>query len=198
MWDIWVALPPEYHQPRAEYTEDDLRAWPASFSPGRSLAAWLRTTLYHEALLRRAEGDYAGAQAALDRAATVQDYPDAGEFRLPFLEKLEAARLAIIRKNYSDAYQAVRQAGESVNAYPSQLTGLAPAVNRLPPKPMELAELSLLEGIARLGMNAKDPRGRELIETTLGVARTLAANLPPNQRQAFLSQFVAWAKLDRS
>ncbi|MCK6455283.1 MAG: hypothetical protein L6Q92_01945 [Phycisphaerae bacterium] len=195
MWELWQALPHEFREPKHHYTADELKAWSALYAPDVSLPAWVRTVLYHEALLLRAEEDYAGAQLALDRAGQVPDYPDSGEFPLPFLEGLEAARLAIARKEYAAALRSVKAARAFILRGPGQATAVRPPVNELPLKPLQSAELDALEATALLATNPNDPRGRELIHRAVRVVKKLASGMPEARREAFMKQFEPWQKL---
>lgn len=195
MWECWQALPAEYRQPKKSYAPDELRSWVQGFSPSTSLCAWVRTVLYFEALLQCAEGNHSAAQLALDRAASVPDFPDASEFKLPFMEGLQRARLEIIHKDYASALKAVAAARLYLLDPSSSATEQAPAVNRLPLRPMDIAEMNLLEGVARLGVNCRDPEGRELVKSALAIPVKLAEELPPEQREAFLKQFEPWRNL---
>jgi len=194
---LFEALPDEYQRPKqdGQYTPEELRRWAGPYWPTPSLPAWVRTVLYDEAVLLHAEGDHAAAQAALDRAATIQDYPDSSEFRLPFLEKLESARLAVIRKDYAAALAAVQAAREFVLDPAVQPTDRSPQVNRLPTTPARAAELDLLEGVALLGQDPSNQTGRARVSRAMELPERLAAALPPERWAEFWRRFESWRLL---
>lgn len=195
VWELWLALPEAYRRPKHPFASQESSVWPKPYRPNPSLPTWIRAIAYHESILLREEGKYAAAQLALDRAANMADYPAADEFRLPFLEQLETARLAIIRKNYPAALKAVQAARDYVVDPVAQPTPGGPAVNLLPITPARAAEPDLLEGVALLATDAKDPRGIDLLGRALAVPEALAERLGTGEREAFLKRFAPWYKL---
>jgi len=211
LWDAWNALPAEFQQPHAGYSNEEVAAWPSAWRVYGPVPTWLQfcgAVLYHEAILARLRGDVAAAQQALDRAGTFEDWltrnPGNDEYRLPFVMRLERARLAIIRKDYAGALSHLDQAEQYVAAVQAHAAAVEagevvsqpiPDVNKLPLSPARRAELNLLRGVALLGLDPASDDGARLVRRALATPVQLAAGLPPEQREAFLKQFESWQQL---
>jgi tetratricopeptide (TPR) repeat protein len=191
LWETWMALPPDFRQPRDNYTERELQAY-GVYRPASLTVAWVRAILYHQARLHDAESDYAAAGESLDRAAGVRDYPLCDELRLSFAIPVEYARLAIARRDYATTLlrldEAELVAGQMV------VSG-EPDINQAPIPPSRQAELRLLRGIALLGLDDKSEAGMRLVQKAIGVPEKMAATLSAAERAAFMKQFEPWQRL---
>lgn len=211
IWEAWNALPDEFHHPKAAYSNEEVKAWPPAWQVFGPDGAWLHfvgAVLYHQAVLQRLRGDYAAARQALDRAATLEDWltqnPGNDEYRLPFILRLERARLAIVTGHHDRALKHLDEAEEYVATVKKHLTGVEagevasqpiPDVNKLPISPARRAEVQLLRGIALLGLDPYSKEGARLIRKALAVPEKLATGLPAEQRQAFIQRFAPWQLL---
>jgi tetratricopeptide (TPR) repeat protein len=202
LWEAWSALPEVYRLPRIDESyyanPKGEMPWATLYHPSCALPAWARTVFYHEVLLLRAEGRYAEARETLRRAATVPDYPECGEFPLPFLECLEHARLDIIDKDYRAALAVLDSCKRTLIGPRLAPTDREPEVNRLPLSAMQSAELSLLEGIARLALDPGDAAGRRLVERAVGVAKTISVEIQGNMRNELMTQIRIWQAMNRN
>lgn len=168
LWEVWNALPAEYRHPKVPYSDEDVKNWPEAwrlYGPSDGQVIMVGAVLYHEAILQRLSGDYAAAHQTLDRAETLFDYltrwPGNDEYHLPLLFRLEQARLAIIKKDYSDALRHLDRAEQYDAAirdyFAKQAAGqidapTVPDVHKLPLSPLRRAEMNLLRGVALLGL----------------------------------------------
>jgi len=189
------AAPRECQTPLEHPSEAQLAAFAATYhgwKPNSGLVTKLRAHLYYKARLALAEGNTAQAQYELDAGRTVAYYACHDEDRLDFNEPLLAARIAIAEKRYREASALIAEAEQHTG-----LPSCSDQANNRPIVSARIAELTLLKGVALLGLNQSDEEAAHLIEQALAVPEKLAAGLPVEQRKTFLSQFVEWTKLAR-
>jgi tetratricopeptide (TPR) repeat protein len=160
------------------------------FVPSTGLTTKLHAHLYFTACLALAEGNVSTAEQTLRVAKGVPLSYCADEDRLDFFEPMLAARIAIADRRYKQALDFIAEA--------EQHAGLPPCsdiANNRPIAPARIAELTLLKGVALLGVDETSADGRQLVEKALAIPEKLAAGLPAEQGEAFLKQFEPWQRL---
>ena len=191
----YEAAPPTFRIPPAFYaTEEEMAAQRAAFHgclPVPTIVAHTRAHLYFEARLLRCEGRLSLARSALKRAAAMPDYAGHDEYRLPFVESLEQARIAILTRDYAEALRHVAEAECHAGAL-TIVDKQGQAIQKPPVASAVLAELTLLKGLALLAQDEHSAQGRQLIQRALRVPDALAAGLSPQAAAAFRKQFAAW------
>jgi len=212
VWQLWRALPAEYHDPKPVYSIEERQQWPQAwhvYEPGESCFHLLGALLYHEAILHRLAGDHAAAWQALERVETMEDWltqnPGNDEYRLPLVLHIERARLAIINKDFPQALAHLEAAEAYLAAvrelFAKQASGEideprpAPDVNKLPISPSRRAELNLLRGIALRGQDPGNKEAQRLIKKALAVPQRMAERMTAVDRDRFWRQFEAWRRL---
>jgi tetratricopeptide (TPR) repeat protein len=135
-------------QAAVQQFRDQHRGYSGSL-PSFTAVVLMRAHLYHEARLLRFEGRYDEAAQALARAKQVAYFPEADEYRLPFAEPLEAARIAIAQGNYQTALGHLDVAAH--NAGSLEVPG-DPNLSQREIAPARRAEVELLKGLALLGL----------------------------------------------
>lgn len=196
--ELYAALPVVLREPPELITEaesDAAAAGLGGFGPKPSIIAHLRDHLWREARLLRLEGKLGEAAAMLASAEALPWYKLHAESRQDFLIPLEAARLAIARRDYRAALARLVEAER--NTGPLSLADRSGADVSSPPiDALGRAELDLLRGVALLGVNPKDQTAVGLIRRAVGLPRRLAAQLDEADRPAFMRQFAAWEELE--
>jgi len=187
------ATPPIFQNPPASLTQEDVNHYTEmykGFVPDIGPVTKLREYLLVSARLALAEERISAAEETLRTARTVPYLPCHDESRLDFNEPLLAARIAIAQGSYESALDAIDQA--QLHTGPPIVSDSA---NNRPISQARLAELTLLKGVALLGLDESNPEGRQLVEKALAVPAKLAEGLPPERREAFMKRFESWQKL---
>jgi tetratricopeptide (TPR) repeat protein len=184
--DVFQA-PPE-HMSGEEY--DRFAAQYKGFVPSTGFSTKLHAHLYFTACLALAEGNVSTAEQTLRAARGVPLSYCADEDRLDFFEPMLAARIAIADRRYEQALDLIAEAEQHAG-----LPLCSDTANNRPIAPTRIAELTLLKGVALIGVDETSAEGRQLVEKALAIPKKLAAGLPAEQREAFLKQFESWQRL---
>ncbi len=148
----------------------------------------VREHLLYRTRLLRIDRDLDAAAATLQLAQTLPDNPFADGSRLDFNEPMERLRLAIARGDFAAALNAADEAGRHLGPRHFDDEFLShPPIGLL-----ARAELQFFRGLARAGLDPKDPEALTLIESAIEVVEQSATALPQDQRRRFHERFAEW------
>ncbi len=152
-----------------------------------SFASKVREQLLLRVMLHRVDRDIEAAQHTLDLAASLPVYPFADESRLDFNEPMERVRLAIARGDFGAALFHADDAQR--NAGPRQFDGRP---SHAPIGVIARAELLLLRGVARSGIDEDDQRALDMIESAIEAVQRSAGSLSGPLREQLSQRFSDW------
>lgn len=187
------AIPPVFQAPPERMSDDEHAHFAAEFKgfvPSTGLNTKLHAHLYFTACLALAEGKVSTANQTLSAAKNVSIFYCTDEDRLDFYEPLLAARIAIAEKRYQDALDHTSEAEKHTDLPPC-----SDIANKRPIARARIAELTLLKGVALLGLDEKSAEGAHLVEKAMAVPVKLSLGMPSEHREAFLEQFEVWQRL---
>ena len=154
----------------------------------RSPVVMVREHLLYRTRLLRIDRDLDAAAATLQLAQTLPDNPFADGSRLDFNEPMERLRQAIARGDFAAALDAADEAGERLGPrhFDDEI------LSHPPIGLLARAELQFFRGLARAGLDPKDPEALTLIESAIKVVDQSATALPQDQRERFSNRFTEW------
>jgi len=153
----------------------------------------VREHMLREARLHRLDRNLDAAEQALDSAKDVLDYPHADESRLDFNEPMEWIRIKIARGEFQAALDFAEQAEQHTGPRKFEC-----CPSHAPIGIVARAELQYLKGVAKAGLNKRDPEALRLVNEAIQVVQAIASSLPSDSERNFLGTFAMWQEVVRA